>query len=307
MRRCLMLARNGLYGAAPNPMVGAVIVHDGHIIGEGWHRHCGGPHAEVNAVDSVSNDNRRLLPEATIYVSLEPCSHYGRTPPCAELLIRCRFKRVVVGCLDPFAKVHGRGIAMLREAGIDVTTGVLERECLHLNRRFITFHTRQRPWITIKWAQSADGYIDRQRTTPDEPPVQFSTPWTQMLVHRLRATHQAIVVGCRTWELDRPSLTTRAFPGPSPRRCLLTHQPPADVPADVLVAGSIDSLLQQLHQANIQSLLVEGGTATLQEFIDRDLWDECYIEKSQQLLGQGVAAPQFTTDTKGRLVHVNFA
>ena len=173
MSRCIQLARNGFYGAAPNPMVGAVIVHDGKIIGEGYHVRCGGPHAEVNAVRSVRNPE--LLKESTIYVSLEPCSHYGKTPPCADLIVEKGIPRVVVGCMDPFAKVAGRGIRKLQEAGIEVTVGVLEAECLALNRRFITFHTHHRPYITLKWAESADGFMDSLRTDYEkEKPYAFS-------------------------------------------------------------------------------------------------------------------------------------
>ena len=306
MRRCLQLARRGEMEAAPNPMVGAVIVHEGRIIGEGWHRKCGGPHAEVNAIASVSAGDMPLLPEATMYVSLEPCSHWGRTPPCAELLVQKGFRRVVVGCQDPFAKVQGRGISRLRAAGIEVIVGVLEDECRHLNRRFITFHTLHRPWITLKWAQSADGFIDRRRTSrADGPPVRFSNEWTQTLVHRLRATHQAILVGRRTWELDAPSLTTRLWPGPSPQRFVLTHGYGL-LPAPARLEETLDpsrtgegsgeglpfpTLLAELHSRGIQSLLVEGGSQTLQNFIDADLWDEAYIEQSPITLGDGVPAP----------------
>lgn len=308
MARCIELARHGEMGAPPNPMVGAVIVHEGRIIGEGWHRRCGGPHAEVYAVRSVRPDDEHLLPESTIYVSLEPCSHWGKTPPCAELIVEKRLRRVVVGCQDPFAKVQGRGILRLRDAGIEVEVGVLEDECLRLNRRFITFHTKQRPWITLKWAQSADGFIDRQRTSlADGEPVHFSTEWTQTLVHRLRATHQAIVVGRRTWELDEPSLTTRLWPGPSPARFILSKTMAATTEGQPEVFQSIPSLLAELHGRGLQALLVEGGAATLQAFIDADLWDEAYIEKSPMRLGAGVAAPCLKNDTKGREIHVNFA
>ena len=190
MRRCLQLARHGAFTTAPNPMVGAVIVHEGRIIGEGWHRRYGGPHAEVNAVRSVRPEDEALLPHSTIYVSLEPCSHWGKTPPCAELLVEKGFRRVVVGCLDPNEKVAGRGITRLREAGAEVVVGVLEDECRWLNRKFMTFHALRRPYITLKWAESADGFIDRHRESreKDGDAVKFSTPWTQMLVHRLRAS-----------------------------------------------------------------------------------------------------------------------
>ena len=322
MQRSLQLARNGLMGAAPNPMVGAVIVHNGRIIGEGWHRRYGGPHAEVNAIRSVLPEDEHLLRESTIYVSLEPCSHWGKTPPCAELIVEKGLRRVVVGCMDPFAKVQGRGIQRLLEAGIEVVVGVLEQECLTLNERFITFHTHQRPWVTLKWAESADGFIDRLRDNADEgEAVHFSTPWTQMLVHRLRATHQAILVGRRTWELDHPSLTTRHWIGPSPKRYILTSLEEKDLfpqaeHADVHLLRlspyvplheALSSALHSLHAEDIQSLLVEGGRQTLQAFIDADIWDEAYIERSKILLHEGVQAPHFDkTDAKGRPVHVNF-
>ena len=328
MARCLQLARHGELTTAPNPMVGAVIVHQGRIIGEGWHRRYGGPHAEVNAVCSVRPDDEALLPEATIYVSLEPCSHYGKTPPCAELLIRKGFKRVVVGSLDPNEKVAGRGIKMLREAGMEVVVGVLEDECRWLNRKFMTFHSLHRPYITLKWAESADGFIDRCRASADEgPAVRFSTPWTQMLVHRLRATHEAILVGRRTWELDRPSLTTREWPGKSPQRLVLTTKdslPATPEGGEWLRSVGVERLLSSAlgghnpskvftphadgqREEDVQSILVEGGAQTLQTFIDADLWDEAFIERSDLVLGSGIKAPEMKTDLKGRPVHVNFA
>lgn len=325
MARCLQLARHGELTTAPNPMVGAVIVHKGRIIGEGWHRRYGGPHAEVNAVASVRPEDERLLTEATIYVSLEPCSHWGKTPPCAELLVKKGFSRVVVGCLDPNEKVAGRGIKRLQEAGIEVVVGVLEDECRWLNRRFMTFHRLHRPYITLKWAESADGFIDRRRESfADGPAVHFSTPWTQMLVHRLRATHEAILVGRRTWELDRPSLTTREWPGRSPERLILslTHSPSPKGEGGVYhkQEGSLfhrvttplaswgGSMGEPGNEAvPYQSILVEGGAQTLQSFIDADLWDEAYIERSDMVLGDGVRAPKLKRDLKGRPVHVNFA
>ena len=293
MARCLQLARYGELWTAPNPMVGAVIVHDGRIIGEGWHREYGGPHAEVNAVRSVKGEDEHLLREATIYVSLEPCSHWGKTPPCAELLVEKGFRRVVVGCIDPNEKVAGRGIKRLQEAGVEVVIGVLEEECKALNRKFFMQQTQHRPWITLKWAESADGFIDRHRESleKDGPAVHFSTPWTQMLVHRLRATHEAILVGRRTWELDRPSLTTRLWPGRNPKR--------------IVLSSSGASLEESI--APYQSVLVEGGAQTLQSFLDADLWDEVFIEHSEIVLGDGIKAPKIQTDPKGRPIHVNFA
>lgn len=325
MARCLQLARRGELTTSPNPMVGAVIVHDGRIIGEGWHRCYGGPHAEVNAVRSVRPEDEHLLPHSTIYVSLEPCSHWGKTPPCAELLVEKSFRRVVVGCLDPNEKVAGRGIRRLQEAGTEVVVGVLEAECRWLNRKFMTFHSLHRPYITLKWAESADGFIDRQRESAnDGEPVHFSSPWTQMLVHRLRATHEAILVGRRTWELDRPSLTTRLWPGKSPKKLVLTTKLKDDelgikdgqAQPKLIPDLSALSALATLQPSNnphpsflspIQSILVEGGAQTLQSFIDADLWDETYIERTNIVLGDGIKAPKMKTDLKGRPMHVNFA
>lgn len=279
MRRCLQLARLGIHGAPPNPMVGAVVVCDGRIIGEGYHEHCGQAHAEVNAIRSVGDPS--LLRRSTIYVSLEPCAHYGKTPPCAQLIIDKHIPRVVAGCRDPFAKVDGRGINMLRQAGIDVTVGVLERECLWLNRRFVTFHTQHRPYITLKWAQSQDGFIDRHRTSADEPAARFSTPVTQALVHKLRAENQTILVGRRTWELDRPSLSVRHWHGQSPRPIVLSKD-----------RGSLAQLMTALYEQQVQTLLVEGGAQTLQSFIDAGLWDEARIETAPFALGDGVRSPR---------------
>lgn len=323
MARCLELARHGEFTTAPNPMVGAVIVHEGRIIGEGWHRCYGGPHAEVNAVRSVRPEDEALLPNSTIYVSLEPCSHWGKTPPCAELLVEKGFRRVVVGCLDPNEKVAGRGIQRLSEAGAEVVVGVLEEECRWVNRKFMTFHTKHRPYITLKWAESADGFIDRcRKSREDGEPVKFSTPWTQMLVHRLRATHEAILVGRRTWELDQPSLTTRLWPGKDAARVVLGgKRPEAAVKNDrlkPLCGGEVTFVPFNRRKATFtlnratgafapQSILVEGGSQTLQSFIDADLWDEIYVERSELVLGDGVAAPKVPTDPKGRPVHVNFA
>ena len=322
MKRCLQLARHGAFTTAPNPMVGAVIVHEGRIIGEGWHRRYGGPHAEVNAVRSVRPEDEALLPHSTIYVSLEPCSHWGKTPPCAELLVEKGFQRVVVGCLDPNEKVAGRGIARLREAGAEVVVGVLEEECRQLNRKFMTFHTLHRPYITLKWAESADGFIDRHRESreKDGDAVKFSTSWTQMLVHRLRALHEAILVGRRTWELDQPSLTTRLWPGKNPERLMLSLTPsPSPKGEGSKYHQQEEGLFHRVttplalwrgaegEAVPYQSILVEGGAQTLQSFIDADLWDEVFIERSDIVLNDGVKAPKMKTDPKGRPVHVNFA
>lgn len=274
MRRCLQLAANGRQNAKPNPMVGAVIVHDRRIIGEGYHVRCGEGHAEVNAFASVKAEDELLLPKATIYVSLEPCSHFGKTPPCADLIISKGVRRVVVGCIDPFAKVQGRGIRKLRDAGIEVTVGVLENECKELNKRFFTFNTQQRPYIILKWAQSTDGFLDDHFKT-----ARFSTPFTQMLCHKLRAESGAILVGRVTDEREHPGLDVREWYGPNPKRIVLSHNTP------------IDNIIEQLYQEKIQSLLVEGGAKTHQAFIEAGLWDEIRVETSPQCVGGGTIAP----------------
>ena len=283
MRRCLQLAENGLMGTRPNPMVGAVIVSTANgaerIIGEGYHVRYGEGHAEVNAFASVAAADEPLLGEATVYVSLEPCSHYGKTPPCAELIIRKGVRRVVVGCVDPFSKVQGRGIEMLRSAGIEVTVGVLESECQWLNRRFFTFHSEHRPYILLKWAQSADGFIDDHFK-----PFTFSTPYTQMLSHKLRAEEDAILVGRVTYERDRPSLTVRHWSGDSPKRIVLTHDRP------------LRQLLNDLYMQGVQSLIVEGGTQTHCSFIEAGLYDEVRVETSPVIVGEGTRAPQIPAD-----------
>ena len=315
MRRCLQLAQNGLCNTPPNPMVGAVIVCDGRIIGEGYHVRCGEGHAEVNAIRSVSDAS--LLTRSTIYVSLEPCAHYGKTPPCADLLIAKGIPRIVIGCQDPFAKVAGRGIQKLRDAGREVVVGVLEDECRYLIRRFITFHTHKRPYITLKWAQSADGYLDANRT--EGRPVMLSSRQTSMLVHKLRAEHSAIMVGRRTAQLDNPSLTVRQWYGRSPVRVVLDryfalplalHLLDGSVPTLVFTEKHpvrqacgieyvpidysrevLPQVLAELHARNLQSLLVEGGSCLLQSFIDAGLWDEIRVEEAPVCLGEGVAAP----------------
>lgn len=292
MRRCIELARNGRMHAAPNPMVGAVIVHNDRIIGEGFHTCCGKPHAEVNAINSVRPEDRPLLKDSTIYVSLEPCAHYGRTPPCALLIIKTGIPRVVVGCVDPFAKVQGRGIQMLREAGVEVTVGVLEEECRALNLRFMTAQTLRRPYITLKWARSADGFIDTWRESADEEPAHLSTPCSLMRVHRLRAEHQAILVGHSTLVKDRPTLTVRHWIGKNPLRVVLGRVGEDELPAGFLAFADIETMLSELYRQGIQSLLVEGGQQTLQSFIDQGFWNEAWVELSTKELGCGVPEPR---------------
>ena len=293
MVRRLQLARAGAAGAPPTPMVGAVIVHDGRILGEGYHARCGTAHAEVNAIRAVRPDDHPLLKASTLYVSLEPCAHYGRTPPCAELIVRTGIGRVVVGCIDPFARVSGRGIDILRRAGIDVVVGVREAECRALNSRFFTCQTQGRPYITLKWAASADGFIDRWRMSADEgPAAHLSSPRTLLRVHRLRAMHQAILVGHATLRLDRPALTVRHWAGNDPMRIVLGAVAMDELPAGWTAYADIDTALAALSQAGIQSLLVEGGERTLQSFIDRGLWDEAWEECAPIVLGEGVPMPK---------------
>ncbi len=298
MRRALGLAAAGRGHVSPNPMVGAVIVSpDGRIIGEGWHRRYGGPHAEVNAVRAVADRDRHLLPQSTIYVTLEPCSHYGKTPPCAKLLVDIGIGRVVVGAGDPNPKVSGRGIEMLRQAGITVETGLMADESRRLNKTFMIAQTLHRPFVTLKWAQSADGFIDHRREV-GEAAARFSTPLSSLLVHDRRATHDAIAVGAHTALLDRPRLDTRLVAGASPRRVLFDrHGLVGD--GDWLRVDSTMPLSEALHTLfadhNIGSLLVEGGAALLGEFISSGLWDEAYVEASPEPLGDrgSVAAPVF--------------
>ena len=275
MQRCLQLARNGLQNAKPNPMVGAVIVsEDNRIIGEGYHARCGEGHAEVNAFASVRPEDEHLLGGATIYVSLEPCSHYGKTPPCADLIISKGVKRVVCGCIDPFAKVQGRGIRKIREAGIEVTVGVLEEECKAINKRFFTFNTLRRPYILLKWCQSTNGFIDNCFQ-----PTMLSTPFTQMLSHKLRAEEDAILVGDTTDKRDHPQLNIRHWSGKNPKRLVLSHE------------TSIDEILSKLYEAHCLSLIVEGGAKTHQSFLERGLWDELRVETAPLVFADGTRAP----------------
>lgn len=289
MRRALQLAANGAGATSPNPMVGAVITHGDRIIGEGWHRRFGGPHAEVNAVRSVRPEDEHLLPESTIYVTLEPCSHYGKTPPCANLLIDKHFKRVVVGATDPNPKVAGRGIARIREAGIEVDTGLLEKECYDLNIKFMTAHTLHRPYITLKWAQSADGYMDDDRAQTGLP-HRFSNTLTSTTAHRMRALNDAIAVGAGTYLADNPSLTTRLYEGRDAKRIIFdAHNlaSPNESWLHITENEPLDKVLSSLYSEHgITSLLVEGGAAVLRRFIDAGIWDEARVEVQPIELGE---------------------
>ncbi|MFW5612872.1 MAG: bifunctional diaminohydroxyphosphoribosylaminopyrimidine deaminase/5-amino-6-(5-phosphoribosylamino)uracil reductase RibD, partial [Prevotella pectinovora] len=276
MRRCLQLAKNGRQNAKPNPMVGAVIVsEDGRILGEGYHVRCGEGHAEVNAFASVKPEDEHLLAGATIYVSLEPCSHYGKTPPCADLIVSKRVKRCVCGCVDPFAKVQGRGIQKIREAGIEVTVGVLESECLELNKRFITYNTHQRPYIILKWAQTANGFLDNEGKG-----MAVSSAFTKMLSHKLRAENDAILVGRVTDERDHSQLNVRDWYGKNPVRLVIDRHHPCFDGLDFSKGNEavLRQMMSFLYINKVQSLIVEGGAITHQSFLDAGLWDEIRIE-----------------------------
>lgn len=297
MQRALELAAHGRGNTSPNPMVGAVVVaHDGRIIGEGYHRRCGQAHAEVNAIASVADADRHLLGESTIYVTLEPCSHWGKTPPCAQLIIDTGIRRVVVAAGDPFKEVAGRGIAMLRAAGIEVVTGVLAEESRQLNARFMTAHEQQRPWVTLKWAQSTDGYMDSDR--PEGLPECFSSSLTSTLVHRLRSLHDAIAVGSGTVLADNPRLDCRLWHGRSPRpiifdrrKILKNSDIHTTLPATIISEDSIGAALSTLYRQGITSLLVEGGATLLRAFITAGVWDIAHVETARRPLGNHGRCP----------------
>ncbi len=317
MRRCLQLAMNGKGTCSPNPMVGAVLVYEDWIIGEGWHRKAGEPHAEPNALRSVKQ--RELLPKSTMYVSLEPCSHFGKTPPCVELIIRERIPRVVIGSLDPFPLVAGRGVRRLRECGVEVTLGVEEKACLDLNKNFFSFHNRKRPRVILKWAQTADGFLDYNRMPGDgQSPLLISDAFTQQLTHKLRSESDAILVGTQTALLDNPSLTVRSWAGNNPLRVVMDRRNVLgtslklldDSTATLIYTESTSRkkgnttwqqlsfdnqvllrVLDDLYQRNKLVLLVEGGALLHRSFLEQDLWDEIQIETSSVTIGTGVPAP----------------
>lgn len=305
IKRCIELAKNGLGTTYPNPLVGSVIVYNDEIIGEGWHQKAGEPHAEVNAINSVKD--KSLLAKATIYVSLEPCSHFGKTPPCCDLIIAKKIPNVVIGTIDPFAKVAGNGIKRLLEAGKKVTVGILEDECNELNKRFFTFHNKKRPYIILKWAESQDGFIAPLSKDKQEP-VWLTNLFSRQLVHKWRSEEQAILVGTKTVIDDNPSLTTRDWVGNNPIRIVLDQNNRISKESHIFDNQAKTILLNNdtinfnnniaqeivdfLFNEGIQSVIIEGGSKTLQTFIDANIWDEARVFKSNVTLNEGVKAPK---------------
>lgn len=318
IKRCIELAKNGFGTTYPNPMVGSVIVYEDKIIGEGWHKKSGEPHAEVNAVKSVKD--KSLLKKATIYVSLEPCSHFGKTPPCCDLIIANEIPNVVVGTVDPNEKVAGKGILKLIEAGAQVTVGILEDECNELNKRFFTFHQKKRPYIILKWAESQDGFLAPEKTTDHErKPVWITNQYSRQLVHKWRSEEQAVLAGTQTVIDDNPKLNTRDWYGNNPVRVILDQNNRIskdsfifDESIKTIVFSNSDEnlstentffekidfdkntipkILDVLYKHQIQSVIIEGGRKTLQSFIDEDLWDEARIFTGQNVFEKGVKAP----------------
>lgn len=320
MQRALFLAQKGLSAAMPNPSVGAVIVYKDTIIGEGYTSAFGGPHAEVNAVNSVID--KSLLAESSLYVTLEPCSHFGKTPPCAELIVKHQLKHVIIGCIDPFAEVAGKGIDKLKNAGINVTVGILEEECKESHVRFFTFHNKKRPYIILKWAESADGFIAPLQKN-EQKPVWLSNIYSRQLTHKWRSEEMAILVGTKTVLNDNPSLTTRDYVGKNPVRiyldtnhkidssftitnsdaktiCLTKKTPTNSLENIIYKEINFNSLVDEIckvcYKEKLQSIIIEGGSYTLQQFIDKNIWDEARVFKSAPILTYGVLAPKLKSE-----------
>lgn len=316
MHRCLELALSGAGYTAPNPIVGAVLVHDGKIIGEGYHEHFGKPHAEVNCISSVAKEDEDKIPHSVLYVSLEPCAHFGKTPPCTDLIISKKIPEVVIGCRDPFEEVNGKGMERLTASGVRVVYGILEDECRKINKRFLTFHQQHRPYIILKWAETADGMIAGKATDR----MHISGEVTNRLVHKWRSEEASILVGTNTALLDDPELTTRYWSGPSPVRLVIDRdlklpltwkifnskqrtvifnsikQEEQDKLIYYQVAEDV-SLVHQvvnaLYRMKIQSVMVEGGARLLQSFIDEGMWDEARVIVNEKLkINNGLAGPQ---------------
>ena len=318
MQRCLELAEKGSGYVAPNPMVGAVLVHDGKIIAEGYHRQYGQAHAEVNCINSVKEGDKDKISGSVLYVSLEPCAHFGKTPPCTDLIIAKKIPDVVIGCGDPFKEVNGKGIENLKAAGVNIIYGILEKECLHLNKRFFTFHTQHRPYIILKWAETADGKIAGDGASR----LFISNEQTNRLVHKWRSEEASILVGTNTVLMDDPELTTRNWPGPSPIRLVVDMD--LSLPSSLKIftgkqktivfntikheengflsfyqvtedVNLVHQIVNALYQMKIQSVIVEGGARLLQSFIDEGIWDEVRVIKNEGLIiNNGLSAPQLT-------------
>ncbi|HET6244277.1 MAG: bifunctional diaminohydroxyphosphoribosylaminopyrimidine deaminase/5-amino-6-(5-phosphoribosylamino)uracil reductase RibD [Bacteroidetes bacterium] len=316
MQRCIELAKNGTGKVAPNPLVGCVIVFEGKIIGEGFHRKFGEAHAEVNAINSV--EDKSILKKSIVYINLEPCAHYGKTPPCADLLIHYNIPEVVIGCIDTFSAVSGKGIEKLRNSGCKVSVGVLEKKARELNKRFFTFHEKKRPYIILKWAQTIDGFIDKTRITGNPGQNKISSDFSQVMVHKWRSEEQAIMVGTNTANNDNPKLNVRIWKGSNPLRIVIdkslrlplnNHLFDQSVSTLVFTAERTESknnleyfilnfidvpkeVCFELHQRGIQSLLVEGGAVLLKTFINSGLWDEARVFYSPLNFQKGIKAPE---------------
>ena len=317
MSRCIQLAKLGAGYVAPNPMVGALLVYDQKIIGEGFHKKYGEAHAEVNCVNSVAESKRSLIQKSTMYVSLEPCSHYGKTPPCVDLILKNKIPRVLIGCKDIYEQVAGQGIRKLQEAGVEVVTGVLGNECIWLNKRFFTFHQKKRPYIILKWAQTSNGKIGSE----NDERILISNDYSNRLVHKWRSEEAAIMVGTHTALKDDPSLTTRWWKGKNPLRIVIDTnlKLPSSMnlfseDSETIIVNKaknaiekniqyiqvhksnvIEEMLERLYKLNIQSVLVEGGGKTLQSFIDANLWDEArVITNEEMVIKKGIDAPELS-------------
>lgn len=312
------MAKNGLGTTYPNPLVGCVIVYENKIIGEGWHKKSGEAHAEVIAIESVQN--KELLSSSTLYVSLEPCSHFGKTPPCADLILKYKIPNVVIGTIDPNSKVAGKGIQKLKDSGVNVTFGILEKECNELNKRFFTFHRKSRPFIILKWAESSDGFISPKNRS-EEKPVWISNEYSRQLVHKWRSEEQAILVGTQTIIDDNPSLTVRDWTGENPIRVIIDKENNVDSSKNVFDnqaktnvfsskevtsnsetiqnikidfdINSTQTIVEKLYENNIQSIIIEGGSKTIQSFIDANIWDEARVFIGEIKLHEGTKAPEF--------------
>lgn len=327
IQRCIQLARLGAGFTAPNPMVGAVLVYNDRIIGEGWHQHYGGHHAEVNCIQSVALQDQQYIAQSVLYVSLEPCAHHGKTPPCADFIVTHNIHKVVVGCIDPFAQVSGAGIQKLKDAGIEVIMPVLEEECISLNKVFFTFHRKQRPYIVLKWAQTQDGFI----APVNKGNFNISNQYSKILLHKWRSDLAAIAVGFNTVVADNPQLNNRHWnSGQQPVRVIF--DPRNELPCDRNVFDGnqitfiynqhftmdgemtqwikisnpqfLQGVFQDLYQKNINSILIEGGAKTLQSLLEQGLYDEIIVIENEQLLTDGIAAPAVPTTQKSHMQQI---